>query len=236
MTHRYITVSYDLYADNEAGIHELIEQVPEQYPFQFITNMGMALDSFEARVGNLQEGDEFDFTLSVDEAYGPYDPDRVIELGKENFIVNGKFAADIIYPGNIIPLVNEEGMRLNGFITDVKENSVVIDLNDLHAGKELHYKGRVLKAHDASEAELREAINTLTGGGGCGGGCSGCGNGEGCGHHGDGSEGCGHHHGEGEGCCGHHGDGSEGCGHHHGEGEGCCGHHGEGGGCCHKNA
>ena len=89
MTHRYITVSYDLYADNEAGIHELIEQAPEQYPFQFITNMGMALDSFEARVGNLQEGDEFDFNLSVDEAYGPYVQEHVIELDKQVFTIDG---------------------------------------------------------------------------------------------------------------------------------------------------
>lgn len=212
MTHRYITVSYDLYADNDAGIHELIEQAPAQFPFQFITNMGMALDSFEAKVGNLEEGEEFDFTLSVDEAYGPYDPDRVIELGKENFLVNGKFAADIIYPGNIIPLVNEDGMRLNGFVSDVKESSVVIDLNDLHAGKDLHYKGKVLTAHEATDAEIKEAINSLTGGGCCSGGCSGCGEDGGCGGHGE------------EGCCGHHHDEEGGCGHHHGKKGGCCQH------------
>lgn len=196
MTHKYITVSYDLYADNENGIHELIEQAPEQYPFQFITNLGMALESFEAQIAPLNEGDEFDFVIAMDDAYGPYDPERVIEVPKEAFCIDGKFAADQIYPGNIIPLVNEEGMRFYGLVNDVKEKSVVIDLNEIHAGKDLHYKGRVVTAREATNAELQEAFNALAGGGcgGCGGGCEG-GCGGGCHEDGCGGSGCGH--------CGH---------------------------------
>lgn len=233
MTHRYITVSYDLYADNDAGIHELLEQAPEQYPFQFITNMGMALEAFEQHVGNLEEGNEFDFTLTVEEGYGPYQPEYVIEVPKASFCVDGKFADDAVYPGSIIPLVNEDGVRFNGLVTDVKENTVTVDLNEHYAGKELHFKGRVITAREATDAEITEAINALSGEG-CGGGCSGCHGG--C-HNGDGGdEGCcgnhgKHHHGDGE-CCGGNGK------HHHGDGE-CCGghgkhHHGDGE-CCNKH-
>ena len=193
MTHRYITVSYDLYADNEAGIHELLEQAPEQYPFQFITNLGMALDSFEKHVSELNSGDAFDFTLSVDEAYGPYDPERVIEVSKEMFTIDGKFAEDAVYPGNIIPLMNEDGMRFHGLVSEVKAETVVLDLNEIHAGKELHFKGHVITAREATNEELQQAFNALAGGGcggcgggGCNGGCGGdcggnCSEG-GCGH------------------------------------------------------
>lgn len=193
MNHKYITVAYDLYADNEEGIHELLEQAPAEYPFQFITNLGMALESFEKHVADLNAGDEFDFTLSVEEGYGPYDPERVIEVSKEMFCIDGKFAADAVYPGNIIPLMNEDGMRFHGLVTDVKDSTVVLDLNEIHAGKELHFKGRVTNAHEATNEELQQAFNALAGGGcgGCGGGCQGgcggdCSN-EGCG--GCGSEG-----------------------------------------------
>ena len=180
MTHRYITVSYNLYADNDAGIHELLEQAPEQYPFQFITNMGMALDAFESRIANLSENEEFDFTLSVEEGYGPYDPAYIIEVPKSSFFVNGKFAEDVVYPGSVIPLVNDEGMRFHGLVTDIKENTVVVDVNERYAGKALHFKGRVITAREASDEEIKEAINALTGGG-CGGGCSGW-HGGGCCH------------------------------------------------------
>lgn len=196
MTHRYITVSYDLYADNDAGIHELLEQAPAEYPFQFITNLGMALEAFEKKVADLNAGDAFDFTLSVDEAYGPYDPERVVEVSKEMFCIDGKFADDAVYPGNIIPLMNEDGMRFHGLVTDVKESTVVLDLNELHAGKELHFKGQVVTAHEATNDELQQAFNALAGGGcgGCGGGC-----------HGDCGSDCGGH--EDSECCG------GGCGH-----------------------
>ena len=200
MTHRYITVSYNLYADNDAGIHELLEQASEQYPFQFITNMGMALDAFESRIADLSENEEFDFTLSVEEGYGPYLPEYVIQVPKASFFVNGKFAEDAVYPGSIIPLVNEEGMRFHGLVTEIKGDTVVVDLNEHYAGKALHFKGRVITAREATDEEIKEAINALTGEG-CGGGCSGC--------HG----GC--CHGEDEGAqCGCQGNG-------HGEG-GCC--------------
>lgn len=199
MTHKYITVAYDLYADNEAGIHELLEQAPAEYPFQFITNLGMALDSFEAKVADLNAGDTFDFTLGIDEAYGPYDPERVIEVSKDMFCIDGKFAEDAVYPGNIIPLMNDEGMRFTALVTEVKDKTVILDLNDLHAGKELHFKGSVITAREATNEELQQAFNTLAGGG-CSGGCGGCGGncGGGCGEDGCGGD-CGHH----EGGCGH---------------------------------
>ncbi len=202
MTHRYITVSYNLYADNDAGIHELLEQTPDQYPFQFITNMGMALDAFEKRVGNLAEGQEFDFTLSVDEGYGPYLPEYVMEIPKSAFCVNGKFAEDVVYPGSVIPLVNEDGMRFQGLVTNIKGDMVVVDLNEHYAGKELHFKGRVITSREATDDEIKEAINALAGEG-CGGGCSGCHGGGCCGGENDDNQcGCqGGSHGNSEGGC-----------------------------------
>ena len=44
MSHKYVTVAYDLYSDNAEGIHELIERAPVEHPFQFISGMGMTLD------------------------------------------------------------------------------------------------------------------------------------------------------------------------------------------------
>lgn len=204
LNHRYITVAYDLYADNSAGIHEILEQAPVEHPFQFITNLGMALESFESKVAHLNEGDEFDFTLSVDEGYGPYEEKHVIEVPKTAFFVDGRFDKEQIFPGNIIPLVNEDGYRFDGLVNDVKEDVVVLDLNPLYAGKELHYKGRVVTARPATEEEVKGAINILTGGGGCGCGSCGCGEGDhGHAHDHDGCGcGCGDDDDHGGGCCG----------------------------------
>lgn len=210
---KYVTVAYELYTDNDKGIHELVEKAPIEHPFQFISGLGIALDSFESKILALAEGETFDFVLKVDEAYGPYEQDHVIELPKETFAINGRFDKDMVYPGAVLPLVNADGMRFQGLVLVLKDNTVIIDLNHPLAGKDLHFKGQVVTMRDATNEEIQALINHegCNCGGDCEGGCEG-----GCG---------GHHHEHGEGCCGKH---------EHGEGE-CCGKHEHGEGCgCHK--
>lgn len=211
---KYVTVAYELYTDNDKGIHELVEKAPIEHPFQFISGLGIALDSFENKILALTEGEAFDFVLKVDEAYGPYEQDHVIELPKETFAINGRFDKDMVYPGAVLPLVNADGMRFQGLVLELKDNTVIIDLNHPLAGKDLHFKGQVVTMRDATNEEIQALINHegCNCGGDCEGGCKG-----GCGgHH--------HEHGEGE-CCGKH---------EHGKGE-CCGKHEHGEGCgCHK--
>ena len=210
---KYVTVAYELYTDNDKGIHELVEKAPIEHPFQFISGLGIALDSFESKILALAEGETFDFVLKVDEAYGPYEQDHVIELPKETFAINGRFDKDMVYPGAVLPLVNADGMRFQGLVLELKDSTVIIDLNHPLAGKDLHFKGQVVTMRDATNEEIQELINHegCNCGGDCEGGCEG-----GCG---------GHHHEHGEGCCGKH---------EHGEGE-CCGKHEHGEGCgCHK--
>ena len=211
---KYVTVAYELYTDNDKGIHELVEKAPIEHPFQFISGLGIALDSFESKILALAEGETFDFVLKVDEAYGLYEQDHVIELPKETFAINGRFDKDMVYPGAVLPLVNADGMRFQGLVLELKNNTVIIDLNHPLAGKDLHFKGQVVTMRDATNEEIQALINHegCNCGGDCEGGCEG-----GCGgHH--------HEHGEGE-CCGKH---------EHGKGE-CCGKHEHGEGCgCHK--
>lgn len=210
---KYVTVAYELYTDNDKGIHELVEKAPIEHPFQFISGLGIALDSFESKILALAEGEAFDFVLKVDEAYGPYEQERVIELPKETFAINGRFDKDMVYPGAVLPLINADGMRFQGLVLELKDNTVIIDLNHPLAGKDLHFKGQVVTMRDATNEEIQALINHegCNCGGDCEGGCEG-----GCG---------GHHHEHGEGCCGKH---------EHGEGE-CCGKHEHGEGCgCHK--
>ena len=194
--HKYITVAYSLYTDNSEGVHELVEQAPVEHPFQFITELGVALEAFEAKLKDLNAGDEFDFTLSVDEAYGPYEQEHVIELPKSTFMHNGRFQNDVIFEGAVIPLVNADGNRFQGLVLEVKEDVVIIDLNHPLAGKELHFKGSVVTSREATDAEVTALIKMMSGEGGCGcgcgcdGGCDGGCDSEGCGC-GDHEYGCG---------------------------------------------
>jgi len=207
-THKYIAVAYELFTDNEQGIRELVEKATEEHPFQFISGLGVALEAFENKLKDLADGEKFDFTLSVEEAYGPYVDEHVVELDKDIFCIDGHFDKEAVYPGCVIPLVNDDGNRFQGIVLEVKTDKVVVDLNHPLAGKALHFRGSIVTAREATAEEVQGALNLLSGEG-CGCGCHddscGCeGHGHGCHEH--------HHH-EG-GCCGHHNGSGHSCGCH----------------------
>ena len=177
---KYVTVSYELFTKDEEGKIELVEKAPVEHPFQFITGMGVTLEAFENNVANLNEGETFDFTIGVEDAYGPYVEEHVIELDKDIFTIDGHFDSNTVYPGNVIPLVNEDGNRFQGLVLEVSDTKVKIDLNDQLAGKELRFKGQVVTSRPATEAEMKEMLAMMGGEEGCGGSCEGCGGGCSC--------------------------------------------------------
>ena len=189
---RYITVAYKLYTTEEDGTKELMEEAKAEHPFQFISGLGTTLEAFESQIVNLKKGDKFEFTIPFAEAYGEYDEEHVIELPKNIFEVEGKFDSEHIYPGNIIPLMNSEGQRLNGSVVEVKPEVVVMDMNHPLAGEDLTFAGEVVENRPATNEEIQEMVKMMTGEGGFGCGCGDCGSdcGDGCGSN-DEEEGCG---------------------------------------------
>ena len=169
---KYITVAYKLYVVKD-GKKELIEEATAENPFQFISGMGTTLETFEGNVEKLNAGDTFDFTIPSDEAYGPYEEDRVIELAKENFMQNGKFPSEHVFTGAYIPLVNEDGNRFQGLVVEIKDDAVVIDLNSRLAGQDLTFEGNVIESRPATNEEIQGMLNMISGEGGCN--CDGCG-------------------------------------------------------------
>lgn len=190
---KYITVAYKLYSI-EDGEKDFTEEAPAEHPFQFISGLGMTLDTFEAQVKDLNKGDKFDFTIEAEDAYGEYDDAHLIDLPKEIFIVEGKFDNERVVEGAIIPLMTSEGQRINGSVVEVKEDVVVMDMNHPLAGCALNFVGEVIESRPATNEELTEVVRMMSGGGGCNCGCDSCG--DGCGDDcGDDNHGCG------GGCC-----------------------------------
>ena len=85
-TNKYIAVAYQLYT-LENGKSELVEEATEEQPFLFITGFGFALEDFEKQIEGLEQGGEFDFTLTKSQAYGDYDAERVVDLEREIFTI-----------------------------------------------------------------------------------------------------------------------------------------------------
>ena len=206
---KYISVNYELFIEQEGEPSVLVEKTSKDHYFNFVTEMGFTLPDFEAKVKTLNKGDKFDFIIPKEKAYGEYDESKVKALSKDIFRGgNGHFDAETIYPGNVIPMVNAEGMRFDGLVKEVGDNTVTIDFNHALAGMNLHFRGEIIDSHDATPDEISSFVNEMTGNndGGCGSDCHGHCGGE-CGQDHDHDKCCRHHH--------HHEGGEGGCGHCH---------------------
>lgn len=187
---QYMAVTYQLFVDGDKG-PEMMEEAPSERPFQFITGFGVALDAFESQLAPLAEGDTFDFSIPKEQAYGDYHDDYVLDMNREDFIVDGRFDKEHIYEDAIIPLQNEQGQRFYGRVAHIGDEKVKIDLNHPLAGETLHFKGSVLVSRPATAKEIEQLASRLSGGcGGCGGGCGDCGGGCGGGGNCGGCGGC----------------------------------------------
>lgn len=171
---KYITLAYKLYTI-ENGEKEFTEEAPAEHPFQFISGLGLTLESFENQVKDLNKGDKFDFTIKAEEAYGEYDEEHVIDLPKNIFEIEGKFDSERVVEGAVIPLMTSEGQRINGSVVEVKDDVVVMDMNHPLAGCDLNFVGEITENRPATNDELSEMARMMSDGGcsgGCGGGCN----------------------------------------------------------------
>lgn len=172
---KYVAVIYDLnVGDGEE--RELMEKATREVPLKFIYGTGMMIPAFEDALAGLESGDQFDFSLTPENAYGEYNEDHVLELPKNIFEIDGKFDSEMVKEGNTIPMMDADGHRMNGSVLEVKKDVVVMDFNHPLAGETLHFKGEVVDVHEPTAEEIAAMTSSS-----CGGGCEGCGGG--CGDH-----------------------------------------------------
>ena len=183
---------YELEVDGQ-----VVDHTTKERPLDYIHGTGSLLPKLEAHIEGMEPGCKFDVTLSPADGYGEIDPQRIIDLPKAAFEVNGEVREDLLVPGNTIPMISPMGGVIPGVVLEVSAESVKMDLNHQMAGKTLHFTGEVLTVREATEKELTEGLHGefvhSCGCGGChGGDCGGCEGGH-CGEDHDGDCGCGCH-------------------------------------------
>ncbi len=170
---KYFRVSYELYiltpqeqtATSRRRMEEvMVEQTENGKPFEFVSGLGFTLPEFDAHIKDLDVGDTFDFIIPQEKAFGAYDDSLVKRLPKDIFNGdNGHFDSRTIYPGNVVPMVNEDGQQFEALVKEVNATDIVVDFNHALAGVDLHFKGIVLGVHPASGQEITHFINQMTG-------------------------------------------------------------------------
>ena len=171
---KFVEIAYKIFLvekDGDTMIYEFKEDKPDKFVFGYEPGM---LESFTSHLEGLKPGDEFDFILSPIEAFGERDPNMVQKIDKQIFVIDGEFDSERVYEGAFVPLMTAEGMRIEGLVKEIADDTVTVDFNHQLAGETVKYTGKVMGLREATEEEKNPPRHC----GGCGGGdCVGCGEG-----------------------------------------------------------
>jgi len=167
---KQVNLNYTLYENNVDG--KVIESTYDSKPLAFVYGQGKMLPKFEEHLTELNEGDEFSFTLKPEDAYGEIQEGAVINIPLNTFEANGSIDYNMVKVGNAIPMQDSRGQRMDGIVLEVNSDNVKMDFNHPLAGKTLHFKGEILA--------ITEAVMEMAHEHGHGGDSCGCGSGCGC--------------------------------------------------------
>ncbi|WP_417761292.1 peptidylprolyl isomerase [Shewanella sp.] len=191
-----VTIHYRL-TDTQG---KLIESSFDGEPMVYLHGMGNLIPGLEKALEGKTQGETLEVTIDCEQAYGPYHDGLRQEVPLEAF-------GDIqdIVPGMRFIAETEMGQRPVQ-VTEVRDNTVIVDGNHPLAGQSLIFNVEVMEVREATAEEVAHGHIHAHG----------------------------HDHGHEGGCCGGHDHGDEGCcgGHDHGEkkegcdGNGGCGCHG----------
>ncbi len=148
-----VSLSYTLIVEED-----IVETVKNDNPLRFIFGTGYLLPKFEENIADKVVGDTFEFILSAKEGYGEINPEAVVELPKDMFMIDGKIEDGLLTLGNVLPMQDSDGNRLQGTIDEIKDDVVVMNFNHPLAGSELHFKGEVVEVREATPQEIMEGL------------------------------------------------------------------------------
>jgi FKBP-type peptidyl-prolyl cis-trans isomerase SlyD len=143
-----VALTYDLYTkENDQEV--FVEKADEENPLVFLYGVGMMLPKFEENLAGLNMGDQYDFHLIAEDAYGLKDENAITELPLD-------MVGDMEMPeiGSVLPLQDNEGNQFRAKVNEINESAVVVDLNHPMAGQDLHFIGKIISVRSATDEEL----------------------------------------------------------------------------------
>ncbi len=101
-------------------------------PLEFTVGAGQMIPGFDEAIPGMNIGEKKTITISPEKGYGEKLEEAIIEFPKTNIPADMK-----LEPGTKLQLRNEAGQPIPVIVTEIKDDTVILDANHEFAGKEL---------------------------------------------------------------------------------------------------
>lgn len=115
------------------------------------------LQGLAPKLQNLRHGETRSISLTAPEAYGFYDPRKVILYPRRMLPRNLP-----LVKGGPVTIVTKAGQRRGYRVVEVHKDMVLLDGNHPLAGQDLIFEIEILSVREATAAEMEETSNSLS--------------------------------------------------------------------------
>jgi peptidylprolyl isomerase len=109
-------------------------------PLAFELGSGMVIPGFDEAVTGMEVGQKKSITIPCDEAYGPHRDELTFTVPREN-LPEGYDPQE----GEVMRMESKDGSQTNVIITEVSEETVMMDANHPLVGKDLVFDMELVK-------------------------------------------------------------------------------------------
>ena len=126
-------------------------------PASFRVGDGNMLSGFESKLLGLKEGDEVEFFLPPDQAFGPINEENVHRMPRARFTQFLDEEYEQLQAGTVVSFKDPGGFDLPGVVKEKFESYVMVDFNHPLAGKDIVFKARIVGVipPDTDSVEIR---------------------------------------------------------------------------------
>ena len=128
-----VSMEYTLTSD---GV--VVDSTADKAPFHYTHGQRQIIPGLERQLIGLHVGDSKEVTVKPEDGYGQVDPVAFVEVPKEQLPTDVKPAVGMVLRG-----MNPDGKSFRATVKEIKDKTVVLDLNHPLAGKTLTFKIKI---------------------------------------------------------------------------------------------
>lgn len=138
-----VGINYRLTVDDGT----LVDSTDDRGPMEYLHGHGNLIPGLEAALEGKELGSELSVTFAPDEGYGVHEPDKIVEVTKEQL----GFEPEV---GTVVAAQLPDGREQHLLIAEIEGDKVTLDGNHPLAGQTLHFEVSVASLREATSDEL----------------------------------------------------------------------------------